>query len=872
MNLFGKIEALRREFREVPTDENNLEERRKIVQAWWEVLYDEGVMPQRYGVLSLKLGWDTSTFIESVKTLRRISSLTDPKKIDQLIGLLDELTNAWYVDGSIRNRRMDRWTFLDEVYSYKIGDSSALFICTLKNDEGKAFIRLSFPYPDTFRLQLNVGSEPAEEAGGEFKVREEEGSIHLSTDMLVVEVKKSPLRIMIRSPSGEEILNEAEDHSLGFLSLDGDVMGVREAFHQGGDEHFYGFGEKFDYLDQKGRSVTIYVTDAYAQNYEHRDHTTYIPLPFFISSKGYGFFVNSCCRTWLDMGEENPNRLSIVSADRRLDYYVIYSPDDPLEIISRFTDIVGKPLLPPRWAFTPWVGRGAWRIGEGVDPTASSVLMIQTMLNLNIPVGVVYPEGAKFRKEDIDKLHSQGLKVAQWACPAVTQIYVPIDRETQESLRDYVVLEDGKPFTPVGEFLAGRYYIDFTNPKACERFKEAVIRKEFLSLGYDLLMLDGGEALREKTTFFNGRTGREMHNCYLPYYHRAYYEAFKEEKGDDFLLFSRSGYVGTHRYAAQFSGDHDADFHSLWAIMKGGLNLGICGFPYQIMAMLPAGGWGIRGEGVDGEVYIRWIQASAFWPLMGTYGVTPYEIEKYGVEFVRIYRLYASLRMNLLPYIFHHAIESSMRGVPIARPLFLIYPKDEEAHQIEDEYLFGSSLLVAPILESGSTEREVYLPDGEWVDFWDNSRRFRGPTKITWRGEMEKIPIFIKTGSIIPLTLESSLKAGRYSAKEKLQVFDIYPSQTPTEFKPLNSEREGNFTIKCQKKGDRIEIYFDGQPDGILMVNMPKPRCCTVNGKEIDELSTLDDFHRSKTGFIYDSSQGKVCIKLGVRQARIVLK
>ena len=856
------IEALRKEFRKEPTNEKNLEERRKLAHLWWEILYDEGLMPQQYVDLRPKLKWDKSTFAESINNLRRIPSLTDHKKIDQIIRLLDELSNAWYVDGSLKNRRIDEWIFLDEVHSFEVMDRSVLLTCTSKGDGGEAYIRLSFPFPDTFRLQMNINSELREEGGVGFKVKETEGTIYLSTELMVVEVRKSPLHIDIKSSSGEEILSEAEDHSLGFLYINGKVMGVRDSFNQDRDEHFYGFGERFDHLDQKGRSVTIYVTDAYVQNYEHRDHVTYIPLPFFISSKGYGLFLNSCHRTWFDLGEEDPNRFSIVSADSKLDYYVIYSPEDPLRIISRFTDIVGKPLLPPRWSFTPWVGRGAWR--RSVDPTAASMFLIQTMRDLEIPFGVIYAEGANLRKEDIDKLHSQGLRVAQWACPAIIE-------ETLKRLRDCIVLEDGKPFTPVGEFLAGRYYIDFTNPEACRRFKEAVIREEFLSKEYDLLMLDGGEALRENTIFFNGKTGREMHNCYLPYYHGAYYEAFREERGEDFLLFSRSGYLGTQCFAAQFSGDHDADFHSLKAIIRGGLTLGICGFPFHVMAMLPRGGWGVRGEGVDGEVYTRWIQAGTFWSLMGTYGVTPYEAAKFRSEFIRIYKLYASIRMNLLPYIFHHAIESSIKGVPIVRALFLHYPKGKEVYETEDEYLFGSSILVAPILEGGITERKVYLPKGEWIDFWDNNRRYRGPAKIIWRGEIEKIPIFIKAGSIIPLTLDSSLRIGRYSAKDEHRVFNIYPSQVQSEFNPIDSEREGSFTIKCRKKGDKIEIHFEGSMNAILMVNSHRPRRCIVNGKEIREFFTLEDFHSSNAGFIYDSSQGKVCIKPGVKRALIVL-
>ena len=172
--------------------------------------------------------------------------------------------------------------------------------------------------------------------------------------------------------------------------------------------------------------------------------------------------------------------------------------------------------------------------------------------------------------------------------------------------------------------------------------------------------------------------------------------------------------------------------------------------PWDLRLPLPCYGYvaawrvGCEGEGVNGEVYTRWIQTSTFWPLMGTYGVTSYEAAKFGSEFIRIYRLYASIRMNLLPYIFHHAIESSIKGVPIVRALFLHYPKGKEVYEIEGEYLFGSSILVAPILEGGIIDREVYLPEGEWIDFWDNNRRYNGSAKMIWRGEIEKMPIFIK--------------------------------------------------------------------------------------------------------------------------------
>lgn len=578
----------------------------------------------------------------------------------------------------------------------------------------------------------------------------------------------------------------------------GRIWKVRYNFRFEEGDRVYGMGERYARLEYRGLAVDNYVYN----EYRSQGMRTYLPVPFVLHSRGFGLFANTPMYTVFDFGASLSDRMQ-VQADlhaERSSLDLLLLPGEPLEAIRRYTDVTGKPALPPKWAFGPWMSSNNW------DSQAEVARQVALTQEHGIPATVIVLEqwsdeatfyifndaqyevkdgNEAFRYEDftfpawgrwpdpkgmVEALHASGLKVLLWQIPVHKFMYgiahAQHDADEAAMLANgyHVRKADGEPYRIPYNWFKDSLVIDFTNEAARRWWFEK--RKYLLEdLGVDGFKTDGGECIfGPDLRFADGRTGDEMRNLYPNEYIGHYYRFVQEHVPGGGITFSRAGYAGAQNYPLHWAGDERSTFEAFRSSLRAGLSSGMSGIPFW--------GWdlaGFHGDIPTAELYIRSAQMAAFCPVMQYHAETkgefnqdrtPWNIaERTGKpEVIALYKKYADLRMNLLPYIYAQAIVSSREGVPMMRAMFVAYPHDPACRTLDGQYLFGDSLLVAPVVEEGQFTKNVYFPEGRWMPLFGESVAQEGNRYATVRADLGDIPVYIRENGVVPLNLDASLR------------------------------------------------------------------------------------------------------------------
>jgi alpha-D-xyloside xylohydrolase len=578
----------------------------------------------------------------------------------------------------------------------------------------------------------------------------------------------------------------------------GTIYKARYNFMIDPGEKFFGMGERYSRIEYSGLDIDNYIYNQYT----NQKLRTYIPVPFTISSRGYGIFADTAMYSLFRFGTKKEDLLEIEadisSRTQSLSVYVFTGT--PKEMLNKYSNVTGKPELPPKWAFGPWMSSNNWdsqaetlkqaELNQSYAVPATVLVLEQwsdeaTFYIFNDAVYKLKNGGSSFEYNDftfpewgrwpdpkrmIEILHEMGMKVLLWQVAAMKHMdgIAHAQRDEDEAFmieKGYCVkLSNGTPYRiPSYEWFKRSLVPDFTNPDARNWWlgKRLYLLKE---LKIDGFKTDGGECVfGEGPVFYDGRAGAEMRNIYPNEYIRSFHDFAKKHCNDGAVTFSRAGYTGAQTIPLHWAGDESSTFEALRASLNAGLSCGMSGIPFW--------GWDIAGfhGGIPtAELYIRSTQFSAFCPIMqyhaetrGEYNRdrTPWNIaERTGAPYVlTIYKAFADLRMNMLPYIFGQAAVSSKTGLPMMRAMCLENPGEEECTGIADQYYFGENLLVAPVIEEGSIDREVYFPSGTWIGFFGDEQ-YTGKSKAEVKCGIENIPVYVRENSIIPLNLADSLE------------------------------------------------------------------------------------------------------------------
>ncbi len=529
-----------------------------------------------------------------------------------------------------------------------------------------------------------------------------------------------------------------------------DADAVAIALVASSDEHFYGLGERFNKLDQRGDVVELWVKNGASGG------ETYKPVPFIASSHGYGLAVDTSRRVFAALAHGTTPDVSTITVEgAEIDIWLIPGPT-PVDVVRRYTAWVGRPPVPPAWFFRPWKSRD-WRF-EDQQTVMEDIIRQQEH---GIPCGVKlidagweteghsfvfntekYPDVAGM----IGALQEAGMELVLWFSPSMTAGSEDYDEAAR---RGYLITDaEGKPYLhrlgnePGWEGTT----IDFSNPEAVAWWQTGI--RSLLELGVRGFKTDFGEQVPEDARFANGKTGAEMHNMLPVLYNEATWDVVREYDG---VLLGRSAWAGSQPFPGIWAGDQSADF-SPWGglptAIVAGQSAGWSGFPY----------WGSDVGGYfnppDDEVFARWAEFGAVSPVMEAHGLGKREAWEFSPETLAIYRHYARLHDQLVPYSLAAAREASESGLPIMRAMALLYPDRAEAHEdwVQYQFMYGPSLLAAPVYSWGK-QRQIWFPPGEWIDI-DTGETFGGPLVTRVPAPIDKLPLYARSGAAIPLALD----------------------------------------------------------------------------------------------------------------------
>lgn len=597
------------------------------------------------------------------------------------------------------------------------------------------------------------------------------------------------------------------------------------------DSAFYGLGEKASELNHAGKRFELWNTDP--GGYDQGDDPIYMSIPFFVALHGgtaAGLFFDNPYRTFLDMGATEPGLVEYRAVDGEFRLYVMVG--SPAEVLAAYTEITGRMSLPPLWALGFHQSRWSYYPQQRVLDVASEFRRRRLPCDV-IHLDIHYMDDYRCFTWDrrrfpqprqmISRLHDQGFKVLSMIDPGikVDPGYHVYDEGRENDY--FITYPDGVPFT--GPVWPGDcHFPDFTSPQVRQWWGD--LYRPLLEDGIDAFWNDMNEIAlivqNQRQRWVpdivrhdmegHGASHARIHNVYGLEMVRASREGLDRLRPDQrtFVL-SRSGWAGLQRYAAHWTGDNKSTWDHLRLSLAMVMNLGYSGVAFTGPDL-----GGFTG-GPSPELYVRWLQAGVFTPFMRAHSMISspdHEPWAFGEAAEAINRQYLELRYRLLPYLYTAVWQAARTGAPVMRALSFAFPRDETTHSLDDQFLCGDNLLVAPVLEEGKRYRDVYLPAGTWIDWWTGEQHV-GAATITVEAPLDRLPLFVRGGAIIPLWPVQQYVGEREIHELTLRVFAAPGGERGFLYEDdglsPNAHREENhrlsrFTVLVGDDGDAITV------------------------------------------------------------------
>ena len=666
-------------------------------------------------------------------------------------------------------------------------------------------MKLSSPMPDIIRVQLfhHMG---VRKNGPNFEVNCKENSkINIVDNESVVKLTSGDLSVEINKKSSwsmdffnkEDKITSSKFKDMAYIKTEEDGEFMREQMSLSVGELIYGLGERFTPFVKNGQSIDIWNEDGGTGS-----EKAYKNIPFYVTNKGYGVFVNHPEKVSFEVGSERVAKVQFSVPGESLDYYIINGPSIK-KVIENYTSLTGKPSLPAAWTFGLWLTTSF--ITNYDEKTVTS--FVDGMAERDIPLHVfhfdcfwmkdynwcdfkwdnrVFPDPVGM----IKRLKDKGLKICVWINPYIAQQSC-IFEEAME--KGYLIKKVNGDVWQSDLWQPSMGIVDFTNSAACEWFASKLER--LIDMGVDCFKTDFGESIPTDVVYHDGSDPRKMHNYYTYIYNKVVFDLLEKKRGKgEAVLFARSATVGGQKFPVHWGGDCSANYESMAESLRGGLSLCMSGFGFWSHDI---GGFESTSSA---DVYKRWCAFGLLSSHSRLHGSISYRVPwLYDEESVDVVRYFTKLKCALMPYLFRNAYETSKSGIPVMRSMILEFQEDLTCGYLERQYMLGDSLLVAPIFNDKG-EATYYLPKGKWTNFFTNEKI----SGECWRKEKHdylSLPLMVRPNSIIAVGKEDNKPDYDYSDNVTLHVFELV-------------EEKIAFTSIYNIKGEeelKIEIYLEGK-------------------------------------------------------------
>lgn len=600
---------------------------------------------------------------------------------------------------------------------------------------------------------------------GTIQVNNEPANFEIYTSKLRVRLHKNPMQLLIYDKWQKLIFSDYKEY--GHVT-EGTKIIANKVLRS--DEQIYGLGEKTGPLNRRGRAYKMWNSDRPC--YSTQEDPLYKSIPFFMSSYNYGVFLDNTYKTEFKFGTESDESYSFEAPNGAFIYYFIYGKDYK-DIQKQYISLTGKPIMPPKWAFGFAQSRGLYTKEDQALDIAAEFRKRQ------IPIDIIYQDigwtqwlqdfewrkgNYKDPKGMLQKLRSDGFKMILSQDPVISQAN---KAQWEEANKLGFLVKDsrtGKAYDMPWPWGGNCGVVDFTIPEMADWWGK--LQQKPIADGAHGFWTDMGEPAwsNEEDTdrlYMKHQIGMhdEIHNVYGHTWDKVVKEQFEKHNPNKRVFqMTRAAYAGLQRFTFGWTGDsgNGADVLEGWGQMANqvqvGISAGLGGIPFWTTDIS-----GYCGDITDypamAELYTRWMQFGIFNPLSRAHheGDNAVEPWLFGEVAEKNAKAAIELKYQLFPYLYSYGRVAHDTGLPIIRGLFMEYPQDERAVKVEDQFMFGEEILVAPVLKKGERVKRLYLPDGEWFDFNDKKTVYLGGQQIAYRAPLNTIPIFVKKGSIVPM-------------------------------------------------------------------------------------------------------------------------
>lgn len=620
---------------------------------------------------------------------------------------------------------------------------------------GMLTIRITSPMEDVLKISVSHfegAADPGpftviEECDPKVNIAESEENIIFQTGKTKAVVDKRPDSWGIRFLDGDRELTSTGLKNMAYMkNQDNGKSYMVEQLALDVGEYVYGMGERFTPFVKNGQIVEMWNEDGGTAS-----EIAYKNIPFYLTNKGYGVLVSNSGDVSYEVASEKVERIQFSLEGERLDYYII-NGGTPKGTIRKYTDLTGKPSLPPAWSFGLWLTT-SFTTDYDEDTTSG---FIDGMAKRDIPLQVFHfdcfwmeaYEWCNFTWDSktfpdpvgmLKRYHEKGLKICVWINPYIAQ-KSPLFQEGMEN--GYFIKKRDGSVWQTDMWQAGMGVVDFTNPDAAAWYQRKL--KTLLDMGVDCFKTDFGERIPVKDiVYHDGSDPVRMHNYYTYLYNKAVFELLVKERGEgEAVLFARSAAAGSQKFPVHWGGDCSASYPSMAETLRSGLSLACSGFGFWSHDI---GGF---ESTATADVYKRWCQFGLLSSHSRLHGSSSYRVPwLFDEEACDVLRKFVKLKCRLMPYLYRQAASAHENGIPVMRPMFMEFPEDRACEVLDRQYMLGDSLLVAPVFkESGDVE--YYLPDGKWVNLLSDKVMAGG----SWKKETFdyfSLPVLVRENSII---------------------------------------------------------------------------------------------------------------------------